>query len=266
LLELETQAGPLCTAHPRPNLWRASTDNDGIKLWDGQDSKPLGRWLALGLDAASENDAVGLIETGKRGEPIVTTRCRITGRQGQAIGAFETRWIFDAQDSFLVRHRIDLRGPDLDDLPRVGVLWTLAEGLEGLRYFGLGPHENYPDRKSGALLGVHTGSVSSEYFPYVMPQETGHHVGTRWVELSSTDGRRLRFEFEVPLGFSALHFTPEMLFAGKKQNDLTPAPETFLCIDAIHRGLGTGSCGPDTLPEYRTGPGPHEWSYRVRIL
>jgi beta-galactosidase len=98
-----------------------------------------------------------------------------------------------------------------------------------------------------------------------MPQETGHHGGTRWVELSSSDGRRLRFEFETPLGFSAIHFTPEMLFAAKGQNDLKPAPETFLAIDAAHRGLGSGSCGPDTLPKYQTGPGPHEWSYRVRI-
>jgi beta-galactosidase len=107
--------------------------------------------------------------------------------------------------------------------------------------------------------------VSSQFFPYVMPQETAHHGGTRWVELSSSDGRRLKFEFKTPLGFSAIHFTPEMLFAAKRQNDLKPAPETFLAIDAAHRGLGSGSCGPDTLPKYQTGPGPHEWSYRVRI-
>jgi hypothetical protein len=99
-----------------------------------------------------------------------------------------------------------------------------------------------------------------------MPQETGHHGNTRWVELSSIDGRRLRFEFETPLGFSALHFTPEILFSAKKQTDLESAPETFLCIDAVHRGLGTGSCGPDTLPKYHTGLGPHEWSYRIWIL
>jgi beta-galactosidase len=264
-LSLKTPAGPLCACDPKPNLWRAATDNDGIKLWDGQDSKPLGRWLALGLDAVSEKQSPASIETGTHGEILLTTRRHLSGRQGSPIGIFETRFVFDAQNSFLVRHRLEMNGPEFDDLPRVGVLWTLAAGLENLRYFGLGPQENYPDRQSGALLGVHGGAVSSQFFPYVMPQETAHHGGTRWVELSSSDGRRLRFEFETPLGFSAIHFTPEMLFAAKRQNDLKPAPETFLAIDAAHRGLGSGSCGPDTLPKYQTGPGPHEWSYRVRI-
>ena len=265
-LSLETPAGPLCACDPKANLWRAAIDNDGIKLWDGQESKPLGRWLALGLDALSEKQSAASIETGTRGETLLTTRRHLSGRQGGSIGTFETRFVFDARDSLLVRHRLEFSGEEFDDLPRIGVLWTLAPGLEHLRYFGLGPQENYPDRRSAALLGVHAGTVSSEFFPYVMPQETGHHGNTRWVELSSIDGRRLRFEFETPLGFSALHFTPEMLFSAKKQTDLESAPETFLCIDAVHRGLGTGSCGPDTLPKYHTGLGPHEWSYRIWIL
>ena len=266
LLSLTTPAGSLCASAPKCNLWRAATDNDGIKLWDGQDSKPLGRWLTLGLDGLAEKDGGALIETGPHGEILVTNQSQLSGRQGQSIGSFKTRFVFDAPDSFFVHHRLELSGAELDDLPRAGVLWTLAGGLENLRYFGRGPHENYPDRRSASLLGIHSGTVSSEYFPYVMPQETGHHSCVRWVELSSVDGRAVRFEFEHPLGFSALHFTPEMLFAAKRQIDLEPAPETFLCIDVAHRGLGTGSCGPDTLPCYRTGPGPHEWSYRVRIL
>ena len=266
LVALETPAGPLCLGDPRPNLWRAATDNDGIKLWDGQDSKPLGRWLALGLDAISADGSTVTTETGARGESIIKTRRNLAGRHGNPIGIFENRLAFDSWDSFLVSHRLEFQGDGFEDLPRVGVLWPMAPGLENLRYFGLGPHENYPDRRSGALLGIHAGTVASEFFPFVMPQETGHHCDTRWVELSAADGRRARFEFESPTGFSALHFTPEALFASKGQLDLEPSPETFLCIDTAHRGLGTGSCGPDTLPEYHTGPGPHSWSYRVRIL
>ena len=266
LISLNAPAGPLCANSPRPNLWRAATDNDGVKLWDGQDSKPLGRWLTLGLDAVSRTPEPTSLTTGGHGETVFTTLELLTGRQGKNLGRFKTLFVFDSQDSFLVHHHLELIGTEFHDLPRIGVLWPLASGLEELIYFGLGPRENYPDRRSGALLGIHQGTVTSELFPYVMPQETGHHCDTRWVELSASDGRRLRFEFEKPLGFSAIHFTPEMLFAGKRHVDLEPAKETFLSIDAAHRGVGSGSCGPDTLAKYHTGAGPHEWSYRLRFV
>ena len=43
-----------------------------------------------------------------------------------------------------------------------------------------------------------------------------------------------------------------------------PCAEGIVVIDAAHRGLGTASCGPDTLPEYRLTPGTYSWGWTLR--
>ena len=261
-LLLVNHAGPLTGAPLQPSLWRAATDNDGIKLWEGQESKPLGRWLRLGLDGVTTQWRE--MRRGEAGEIVLSQT--MFSRQGDALGEFDTKLVFDSGNSFRVEHLLTMTpGEAGEDPPRVGVCWTLAAGLGQLAYHGRGPFENYPDRKSGALLGVYRGPVQEEFFPYVMPQESGYHCDTRWVELSAADGRRIRFVFDRPTGFSALHYTAGQIFAARRTTELQPAAETFLTIDAAHRGLGTGSCGPDTLARYRIGPGPHRWSYEVII-
>lgn len=264
-LVLRNHAGILSAHLPHPSLWRAATDNDGIKLWDGQDGKPLGRWLDLGLDAIRTDTREIRTAAGPDGVPSARLLQSIISRHGATIGSLETAFLFDAGDRFHVEHILAVSPEVGADLPRAGVCWQLTAGLDGLAYHGRGPFENYPDRKSGAFLGVYRSRVQDEFFPYVMPQESGHHCDTRWVELTADDGRRIRFVFDRPLGFSALHHTPESVFAARRVTQLRPAAETFLTIDAAHRGLGTGSCGPDTLPDYLVGAGPHRWSYDISI-
>jgi beta-galactosidase len=264
-LTLHNHAGVLASHLPNPSLWRAATDNDGIKLWDGQDGKPLGRWLNLGLDAIRTEMQEIRTATGSDGVPSARVKQTIISRHGETIGSFATTFLFDAGDRFRVEHILEVSPEVGADLPRAGVCWQMAAGLNGLAYHGRGPFENYPDRKSSAFLGVYRSRVQDEFFPYVMPQESGHHCDTRWVELTADDGRRVRFAFDRPLGFSALHHTPESIFAARRVTQLRPAAETFLIIDAAHRGLGTGSCGPDTLGDFLVGPGPYYWSYDIII-
>lgn len=258
-------SGILAATLPQPSLWRAATDNDGIKLWDGQENKPLGRWLRLGLHDVTTRLCGVLRSRCGEGVESVALRQSMVSAHGEALGEFETKFVFDRGRSFRVEHVLVLSREEATDLPRAGVCWTLAPGLGNLAYYGRGPFENYPDRKSGALLGIYRGPVGGELFPYVMPQESGHHCDTRWVELSATDGRRIRFEFERPLGFSALNYTAAQIFAAKRVTELAPAAETYLTIDAAHRGLGTGSCGPDTLPCYRVDSRRHAWAYRIFV-
>jgi beta-galactosidase len=99
--------------------------------------------------------------------------------------------------------------------------------------------------------------------PYVKPQENGGRADVRWLEVSDGKSRGLRFGFDAPRQVSATHFRAEDLAAAKHDVELTPRRETVVCLDAAHRGLGTASCGPDTLPEYLVGPGVYEWSWMV---
>jgi beta-galactosidase len=151
----------------------------------------------------------------------------------------------------------------LADLARVGTVLEVLPGFEDITLFGRGPHETYPDRRFGGALGRWRSSVADQYVPYIRPQENGGHAEVRWLRLSDGDGRSVRIALERPGQVSATHYRAADLAAATHDVELTPRPETIVHLDAAHRGLGTASCGPDTLPEYLIGPGTYRWSWSL---
>jgi beta-galactosidase len=130
---------------------------------------------------------------------------------------------------------------------------------------GLGEH---PDRKRGGLIGLWESSVDDQYVPYIRPQENGGHADVRWLEVGGSDGKTggIRIELDEPRQVSVTHHRAADLATATHDIDLVPVPETSVHIDAAHRGLGTASCGPDTLPEYRLTPGTYRWAWTLRDL
>ncbi len=152
-------------------------------------------------------------------------------------------------------------GAQPDFLPRVGLSLTLPAACERLAWYGLGPHETYADRKLGAMLDVHTGTVRDQFVPYLLPQEHGNHTETRWVRLTDEAGRGLLVVGDQPFDFSAHHYTAHDLTAATHTHDLTWRDEVILNLDVAQGGLGNGSCGPGVLPQYMLKPGEH----RLRV-
>lgn len=234
---------------PALSIWRAPTDNDGIKIWSGQGGKPLGKWQALGLNKI-QSRPVGhaFSERGAAG-PSWTWHFEATGRERWD----DIRWSYTlslpAADSFRIRAEFAL-AEEIKDIPRIGLLFAVAPGFEALKWLGLGPLENYPDRKAAAWRGVHESTVTDQYVPYIMPQESGLKCETDWVELA---GKRsaILVQSARPIAFGATHLHPDDLTPALHTTDLVPRKETILCIDAAHRGLGTASCGPDTFEQYK---------------
>jgi beta-galactosidase len=152
---------------------------------------------------------------------------------------------------------------ELTDLARVGTVLEVVRGLEILEWFGSGPHETYPDRKRGGLIGRWRSTVAEQFVPYARPQENGGHADVRWLELTGAGGRGLRVELERPLQASVTHHRAADLAAATHLVELAARPETIVHLDGAHRGLGTASCGPDTLPEYLVGPGTYRWTWTI---
>ena len=142
---------------------------------------------------------------------------------------------------------------------------TLPAGFEILEWFGRGPHENYIDRKKSAIVDRYISTVTEQYIPYILPQEHGNHTDVRWLTLRNEKGAGLTVQSHGPLEFSASHFTAQDLFASFHTPELEAKTrtETILNLDFAQRGLGTGSCGPDTLSPYRIEPGTHRWNYTL---
>jgi len=256
----------ILTHGPRLQLWRAATDNDGLKLWDGQDTKALGCWRKLGLPSLEHQFKTLDVIVGRDGSIRLTSQHAASGRQRWSDALHQQRYLFFSDGSIRIENDVRLAA-DMIDLPRVGVRLDLAPGYEHLRYRGCGPWENYSDRRTAAWTGVHETTVADTYVPYVMPQEHGHRTDVSWIELRSREpsapavtisaGRRLEF--------NATHFTAEDLYAARHTTDLRPRAETILYLDAAHRGLGTASCGPDTLPPYRLLKRRYVWTYELHV-
>ena len=245
----------LISAAPEINLWRAPMDNDGIKGWSNQDQKPLGRWRRDGLDNISWQNTINVYEN--RLTQISKGKC--------AAGTIKAVSVYKVSENQIdVEHTI--RIPEsIKDLPRVGVRWQVDNGLETLNWFGLGPHETYPDRKTSGRLQVHESTVTEQYVPYVLPQAHGNLCDIRWLSLS--DGRRqLRISSDGSLQASASRYPDEILTPAFHTYELAPDNNVWLCLDTAQRGVGGASCGPDVLPQYRPGPGVYQFRYVMDFL
>ena len=98
--------------------------------------------------------------------------------------------------------------------------------------------------------------------PYVRPQENGGHADTRWFRVGSPGGG-IRVELDAPRQVSATHSTAADLDAATHDVELHPRAETIVHLDAAHRGLGTASCGPDTLAPYVLRGGTYRWAWTL---
>jgi len=234
-------------ALPALTLWRAPTDNDRI-------GGMAARWQGWGLTELTPKP-VGV----DRAADAITLRALWTTATGIEV-PMSIRLSADGHGRLRAVEEVDV--PDvLADLPRVGALLTLRPGFEDLAFVGRGPHESYPDRKRGAAIGRWTSTVTDQLVPYVRPQESGGHADVRRVELRTADGSGIRILLDRPRQVSVLHHTAADLDAALHVTGLRPRPETLVTIDAAHRGVGTASCGPDTLPQYLVPAGRHRWSW-----
>jgi beta-galactosidase len=250
----------LVSGGPQLNVWRAGTDNDGIKLMLGP-GKPLHRWLEEKLDQVEQRlESIRLIE----GElPTVEVVRKASGRGKWDDFTHTARYTLTQEGELRIENRVQI-GNDLTDIPRVGVSMALLPELDNLEWYGRGPWENYTDRKASAMVGRYGGAVSEYFVPYIMPQENGHKTDVRWLKLSSPSGKGLLVQAEGTLEFNASHFTDNDLYACTHTFELNPRKEVILNLDAAQRGLGTGSCGPDTLEQYQLREKEYRFSFTLK--
>jgi beta-galactosidase len=237
----------LLTAAPRLSLWRAPTDND-------RQVGLTALWRQWGVDRLTRT----LKGVAREAAGVVVT-AEVRAASGIAV---EHEQRFEALEGggVLVHETVRIPG-ELTDLARVGIVLETVPGLERVEWFGRGPLESYPDRRRGAAVGHWRSTVSEQYVPYVRPQENGGRADVRWLAVTDEAGHGLRIGFDRPRQVSATHFRAEDLATAKHAVELTPRAETVIHLDVAHRGLGTASCGPDTLPEYLVGPGTYQWSW-----
>ena len=264
LVSLEGRGGALLAEPPRLRLWRAPTDNDkgGVALLREPGAI---RFVELGLEGLVSEEVETLLRRGRGGVLAIAVRERLRVPKVDAVVDHRHVYAFLPGGEVCIQNVVRVPAA-LGDLARMGLVFAVSPGLESLTWFGRGPHESYADRKAGAALGRYTGSVDGQHVPYVRPQANGNKTDVRWFALAREDGAGpgLLVSGAAPFQFSVSHFRDEDLDAARHTVDLVRRDEVVVHVDAAQRGVGTGACGPDTLPAYRVGAGTHRFEVRLR--
>ena len=140
--------------------------------------------------------------------------------------------------------------PDMTEVPRFGMRFSLTEDFEDLEYFGMGDRETYVDFCNHSKMGLWKNTVTGEYEPYIMPQDHGNHTKTRYATLTSP-AAAVTFRGADSFEFSALHHTVEDLFACQHAFELPKPDSTEVIISYKSRGIGSGSCVAPLIQKYR---------------
>ncbi|MGC9451187.1 MAG: glycoside hydrolase family 2 TIM barrel-domain containing protein [Oceanipulchritudo sp.] len=248
LLQAFTRGSPVVTGPVAPLFWRAPVDNDGFKLWPERPWKVLARWRNLGLhqmewrcrDITTSNVSGGL---------RVTSRLEGSGRKRFTDFTVLLAHTIRPDGTWEIAFQAET-AKELSDLPRAGLFFPLAPEFSAIRYHGRGPLENYSDRRAGTLMDVHEVKLADQTLPYVMPQEYGHRTGTRWIRLTA-GSRKLEISAEDAFEFNYIPYSVAELSEAMHREELPPSETPWLYLDIAHRGVGTGSCGPETREPYR---------------
>ena len=132
-----------------------------------------------------------------------------------------------------------------------------------MSWYGRGPHENYIDRNSSALLGIYKGSVSAQFVNYPVPQENGNKTDVRWVKIIDVKDVGIKVSSTRPFETSARHYSQENLSEAAHTYDLEKKDRVFWYVDFQQNGLGGNSCGPRPMTPYLLQPRPIEFEFTI---
>ena len=244
----------LCSI-PRPNFWRAPTEND----YGWNMPHFCAAWKTASLYALAETGRFERLDDSM----LVETIYRFPENKADGCSLTYRIWGNGEIEARLSLIGCANRGP----MPDFGLLFRLPGEFDRLTWYGRGPGENYCDRKAGSPVGLYKSTVAAELQPYLLPQECGNHTDTRQLSVLNAEGRGLRFTAAQSGGFdfSVLPYTPHELEAATHPNELAPALYTSVRISAGEMGVGADdSWGAKPLPEFLPeAAGRPEFVFRI---
>ncbi|MDM8252143.1 glycoside hydrolase family 2 TIM barrel-domain containing protein [Phocaeicola barnesiae] len=294
----------------QPNFWRAPNDND----YGSQEPKRLQIWKQSSKDfrvVEATLDMDGKDAVLKATYLLAAGNLYIATYRIHPSGVVKADYIFTSTE--MEANKTELSEatlmatftPGNDALrkessklvvPRIGIRFRLPVHMNQVTYFGRGPEENYIDRNNGTLVGLYKNTADNMYFPYVRPQENGHHTDTRWLSLGKK-GKGLTIYADNTIGFNALRNSVED-FDGEEAthrdyqwnnrdaeelkhdvataknikprqthiNDITPRNFVEVCVDMKQMGVGGyDSWGAIPDPQYLL-PANKEYKWGFTIV
>ena len=226
--------------HPMElNIWRAPTDNDMyIKS----------EWKKAHYDKAYTRAYTTEVVQGKHGVKI-TSHASVVAETVQKILDVTITWKIEAAGKIDADIAVT-KDDEFPDLPRFGVRMFLDKKLSAVRYFGMGPQESYCDKHQASSHGLYQANVDDLHEDYIRPQENGSHYDCEYVELNNSR-YGIVASAEKAFSFNASYYTQEELEKKTHNYELIESDSVVFCVDYALNGIGSNSCGPVVLDQYR---------------
>ena len=226
--------------HPMElNIWRAPTDNDMYIKFE---------WKKAHYDKAYTRAYTTEVVQGKHGVKI-TSHASVVAETVQKILDVTITWKIEAAGKIDADIAVT-KDDEFPDLPRFGVRMFLDKKLSAVRYFGMGPQESYCDKHQAASHGLYRADVGDLHEDYIRPQENGSHYDCEYVELNNSR-YGIVASAEKAFSFNASYYTQEELEKKTHNYELIESDSVVFCVDYALNGIGSNSCGPVVLEQYR---------------
>ncbi|WP_305768405.1 glycoside hydrolase family 2 TIM barrel-domain containing protein [Candidatus Epulonipiscium viviparus] len=240
------------THTPRPNFWRASTDND---RGNGMDFK-CAVWQVAGKNSRVRK--VNFIDNGNH--------VKITYTYELAAVRTNCEVAYSVFEDGAIKVNFHYKGKKgLPMLPEVGIMMGLIPELKNVKWYGYGEEDTYADTFQGAKVGVYKTTVSANLKPYVVPQATGNKCGVRWLTLTDNQGTGIKVSGEDLLEVVALPYTPTQLEDAQHHFKLPAVYDTFLRINHRQMGVGGDNSWGALVHEEYTIPSDEDIKYSFKI-
>jgi beta-galactosidase len=250
---LRYQGTELIRTGPRPSFWRAPTDND-----IGNDMPTrLGVWRDAGRDwgvsRSARRLAAGLV------------RIDVDGYLPRVRSRYRAAHLVRGDGEIRINVSLVPDDTDLPDLPRFGMQMTLPREFQLLEWYGRGPHETYQDRKSGARIGLFSGTIDAQFVEYSRPQENGNKTDVRWALLTNPEGAGLLVVGHPLLEVSAWNYMLEDLEGARHHHMIERRPFVTLNINLKQMGVG-GDTSWGARPHWKYLLPAREYSYSFSLV
>ncbi len=255
-----------------PNFWRAPIDND----FGNDMHKRTKDWRYV-----TKHRKLGQVTARiDKGNVIVEVNYELINEGQQKMADFNIHYTINGEGLILVDCQLNKTTDNWSETPRIGLNIQLERNLEALSWYGRGPYESYWDRKTGAPIGIYSGSVSDQYWAYLRPQENGNKTDVRWMKLvNPVSGHGLLIKGIPTVDFSVHHQIMEDFESLERTDgrhrdgdtvknrhtiDVQERDLTSLNIDYRQMGVGgDNSWGARTHPEYTLTGKSYSYSFMI---
>ena len=235
---------------PELNVWRAPISNEWVD-WGRAEAE---QWYVTGLNRLII-DSVMIVFDSSETSLTVKKFYRLPKNEDYIINQFKYDFYIDA--SVQIRQNTDFIGYfSYDWIPRIGMQFKFAKSFENISWYGRGPFETYPDRNTGAKIGIYNLDTDSFYVPYVQPEDFGNRTDTRWLKLFGNRKNNVIITSNELFNYSVSEYSN----IDRAVYPFQLIKDDHFTLNIDHKITGVGDTPVPTLPEYRTYPTNYQYS------